>query len=115
MGQWWGTEVAGDYWPDHASRTRRLESLIEVFTSLGFQRCQDSSLESGYEKVVLYEEQGEWTHAARQTSTGRWRSKLGEGPLIEHLSPESLSGGAYGEPTVYMRRPAPLTAGAMTD
>jgi len=81
-------------------------SLIEVFAGIGYQRCEDSRLESGYEKVALYEEQGEWTHAARQTPNGRWRSKIGEGPLIEHLSPESLAGGVYGDPTVYMRRPA---------
>lgn len=69
-----------------------------------FVQCQDSSLESGYEKFALYEESGVWTHAAVQTRTGRWRSKMGQGPVIEHLSPESLSNGMYGNPTICMRR-----------
>ncbi len=83
-----------------------MESLIEVFAGLGYQRCRDGGLESGYEKVALYEEQGAWKHAARQMPNGRWRSKMGEGPLIEHRSPESLAGGMYGEPATYMRKPA---------
>ncbi len=108
--KWWST-IETRYWPNYATRSENIDSLIEVFTGLGFQRCRDSSLESGCEKVVLYEEQGAWKHAARQTPSGRWRSKMGEGPLIEHLSPQSLAGGVYGEPTIYMRR---LTASAAT-
>ena len=101
--EWW-EPIARSYWPDYATRSDRIESLIEVFAGLGFEQCQDSSLESGYEKVALYEEGGVWEHAALQTPDGRWRSKMGEGPLIEHRSPESLSGGMYGSPTIYMRR-----------
>ncbi len=102
----WRTFTDGRYWPDYATRTDRTESLIEVFVGLGYRQCQDSSLESGFEKVALYEEWGVWKHAALQTPNGHWRSKMGRGPLIEHPSPESLSGGAYGNPTIYMRRPA---------
>ena len=80
------------------------QASLKYSAGLGFQQCRNSSLESGFEKVALYEEQGLWTHAALQTPTGRWRSKLGQGPLIEHLSPESLSDGIYGIPTVYMRK-----------
>ena len=105
---WWDI-IGKRYWPDYATRSDRMESLIEVFTGMGYQRCQDSSLESGYEKVALYEEQGEWKHAALQTPNGRWRSKMGPGPVIEHLNPESLSDGVYGNPTIYMRRSASET------
>ena len=93
-----------NYWPEHATRSADIQSLVEVFAGLGFVQCRDSSLEDGYEKVALYEKQGEWMHAALQTPNGRWRSKMGQGPVIEHLSPESLSGGMYGNPTIYMRR-----------
>ena len=102
--EWWGFAEEDYYWPDYATRSYRIESLVEVFAGLGFERCQDSSLESGYEKVALYEGWGVWTHAALQTPDGRWRSKMGAWPLIEHQSPESLSGGIYGSPTIYMRR-----------
>ncbi len=101
--KWWGYSRRR-YWPDYAARSDSIESLIEVFAGLKFLQCQDSSLESGYEKVALYEEQGVWKHAALQMPNGRWRSKMGQGPVIEHLSPESLSGGMYGNPTIYMRR-----------
>ncbi len=104
--KWWDfTETR--YWPDYATRTDRMEGLIEVFTGLGFQRCRGNSHEGGYVKVALYEEHGVWKHAALQTPTGRWRSKLGEGPLIEHLRPESLTGEVYGNPTIHMRRQVP--------
>ncbi len=102
--EWWDIVEGDYYWPHFATRSDRIESLIEVFAGLGFQQCQDSSLESGYEKVALYEEQGVWKHAALQTPTGRWRSKMGQGPVIEHLSPESLCDGIYGNPAVLMRR-----------
>ncbi len=111
MVEWWGIEEEDNYWPDYATRSERMESLIEVFAGLGYQRYQDSSLESGFEKVALYEKDGKWMHAAVQMPSGRWRSKMGEGPLIEHVSPESLAGGVYGNPTTHMRR---LTASAAT-
>ena len=106
--RWWDHR-GRRYWPDYATRSDSIESLIEAFAGLGFQQCQDGSLESGYEKVALYEEQGVWKHAALQTPNGRWRSKMGQGPVIEHLSPESLSDGMYGNPTIYMRRSASET------
>ena len=100
---WWEPSERR-YWPDYATRSYSIESLIEVFAGLGFQRCQDSSLESDYEKVALYEGQGDFEHAAVQMPNGRWRSKMGQGPVIEHRSPESLSGGMYGNPTTHMRK-----------
>ena len=48
-------------------------------------------------------------HDSKQMPNGRWRSKMGKGPLIEHLTPESLSSGIYGEPAVIMRRSAKTT------
>ena len=104
--EWWSSAREDYYWPDYATRSDRIESLIEVFAGLGFEQYQDSSLESGYEKVALYEERGVWMHATLQTPDGRWRSKMGPGPVIEHRSPESLSDGIYGSPTTYMRRAA---------
>lgn len=93
-----------DYWPEYATRSADIQSLVAVFAGLGFVQCEDSSLEKGYEKVALFEKQEEWMHAALQTPNGRWRSKMGQGPVIEHRTPESLSGGMYGNPTIYMRR-----------
>ena len=81
-----------------------MESLKEAFAGLGYEPCDDGAAEEGYQKVALYEHQDRFEHAAPQMPNGRWRSKMGEGPLIEHSSPESLAGGIYGYPTVFMRR-----------
>ena len=101
--EWW-SPMENRYWPDHATRSDSIESLKEVFAVLGFEQCLDSRVEDGYQKVGLYEERGKWKHASVQMPNGRWRSKMGGGPVIEHRSPESLSGGMYGDATVYMRR-----------
>ena len=103
-GQRWDPNT-GDYWPPWVPGNNLMDSLKQVFAGLGYEECEDSRLEDGYLKVALYEEQGEAKHAAVQMPNGHWRSKLGYGPLIEHRSPESLSGGMYGEATVFMRRP----------
>ena len=99
---WWPDGI--NYWPPWATETDRIESLIEVFAGLGYEQCDDSHFEEGYQKVALYEVQGEAKHAAVQMPNGRWRSKMGQGPVIEHRSPESLSDGIYGNATVYMRK-----------
>ena len=103
-GKWWSVHQP-DYWPAHATRSNSIESLVEVFAGLGFERCCDSRTEPGFGKVALYEQQGAWTHAAVQTPRGTWLSKMGEGPVIEHDHPESLADGPYGNPTIYMQRP----------
>ena len=99
---WWPNGIV--YWPPWATLDNRMESLKEVFAGLEYEQCEDGNVEEGYEKVALYEVQGRFEHAALQMPNGRWRSKMGAGPVIEHRSPESLSGGMYGNPTVYMRR-----------
>ena len=75
-----------------------------MFYGLEYTECADSRLEDGYRKVALYENAGIAQHAAMQTLTGHWHSKMGNGPLTEHNSPASLAGGMYDEPTAFMRR-----------
>ena len=101
--QWWDHTPRG-YWPSFATRSKRIESLREVFAGLGFEECEDDSLETGWQKVALYEDHGAWQHASIQMTNGAWRSKMGRGPVIEHRSPESLSGGPYGYPKVHMAK-----------
>ena len=101
---WWPDGI--NYWPPWATLTERIESLIEVFEGLGYEQCDDSRSETAYQKVALYEAQGEMKHVAVQMPNGRWRSKMGQGPVIEHRSPESLADGIYGGVNCFMRRPA---------
>lgn len=102
--EWW-THQPGYKWP--ARRTPLIEGLVAVFESLGFERCESSALEPGYEKVVLYAKGGLWKHAARQTPQGKWSSKLGPEEDIRHDTPESLCGDWYGTVYCFMRRVVP--------
>ena len=101
--RWWDHNEP-DYWPAHATRWNRIDSLVEVFAGLGFQRCRDSRTKPGFRKVALYEQQGAWTHAAVQMPRGAWLGRTDPGLVIEHRNPELLAGGAYGNPTIHMQR-----------
>ena len=105
--RWWPNGI--DYWPSWATGNNRMESLMEALAGLGYEKCADGKVEDGYQKIVLYGFQGSFEHAAVQMPNGRWHSKMGQGPQIEHHSPESLSGGPYGDAMIYMRRSADPT------
>ena len=107
--EWWWPDGI-NYWPPWATRDNRMESLEEVFAGLGYEQCDDSDPEDGYQKVALYEIQSGFQHAAAQMPNGRWRSKMGRGPVIEHRNPDSLSSGIYGNPTIFMRRNVSATS-----
>jgi len=103
-GDWWWPDET-NYWPPWATLDDSSDSLQEAFTGIGYQPCGDGGLEEGYLKVALYADEGKFQHAAVQMPNGAWRSKMGEGPVIEHQSPESLAGGMYGNVHCLMRRP----------
>ena len=106
-GRWWSHVQGADYyWPEHASRTPSVQSLMEVFAGLGYELCADASYEPGISKIALYaDRQGNWTHAAVQLTGGEWSSKLGPDEDISHRTPESLDPGFYGSVHCLMRRP----------
>jgi len=43
-----------------------------------------------FEKIAIYAAGGVPTHAAKQTSDGRWKSKLGGWEDIEHNTPKAV-------------------------
>lgn len=104
MKRWW-SHLPGYEWP--ATRSPKIESLVQVFAGLGYEVCDDLEVEDGYEKVALYARNGMWKHAARQDDSGKWVSKLGPDEDIEHTTPEGLTGSHYGEVHCIMRRPIP--------
>ena len=97
---WWSHDE-DYYWP--GERDAGIQSLVEIFRALGYIECEDDAPESGYIKVALYSDEGDWTHAARQLENGRWTSKLGIYEDIEHDSPQDLRGDLYGEVHCIMR------------
>ena len=64
-------------------------------------------MEYGYEKVAIFELNGNVTHASRQLKNGDWTSKLGwqHGVSfdVSHTI-ESISNGYYGDVSIYMKR-----------
>ena len=114
---WWepvpslvgGGSLGGYYWPPAAPLELTIEAFEAALREQGFQICDNSSLEPGFDKVVIYASSvGVPTHAARQLADGRWASKLGRFEDIEHQRPEDLEGPNYGVINRYMRRPSRL-------
>lgn len=69
----------GHWWPMGVARDAKPETLVAAFQAEGFEISEDSSLEEGYSKVVLYKKKGaeEWTHAARIVTSDIEYSKFG--------------------------------------
>jgi hypothetical protein len=103
--RWW---QPGVYWPiELPANEYGLRSLEQAFRMLGYEECQDGTLEPGFEKVALYGTSMMYTYAARQLPSNKWTSKLGHSEDIEHDKPEDVGGGLYGEVAEFMRRVLP--------
>ena len=83
-----------------------IEAYSKMFAHFGYEKCANGKFEKGFKKIVIYGDDAEqFSHVARQLDGGKWSSKLGEESDVKHVSPEVLSGAAYGKPILYMRRP----------
>jgi type VI secretion system secreted protein VgrG len=86
--------------------------MDQMYRARGYTRVRglDFRQVAGVRKVVVYATLSdgrirEVTHAAIQEADGTWTSKLGQLPLIRHLSPLAVAGGTYGQPVaVYVIR-----------
>src|SRR5919199_586966 len=107
---WW---QPGVFWPtDVQAEDFGISVLVQLFKALGYEACGlDASIEPGFEKVALFGQSFYYTHAARQSPTGKWTSKLGKAEDIEHDTPGAIAGGLYGELLHILRRPAPSGQG----
>ena len=102
---WWWPDPGGfDFWPPEVARTESLAAFVQAFGTLGYEICQDSTLERGWEKVAIYALEGTPLHAARQLPNGKWTSKLGPDEDIEHEL-DGLAGTTYGAVAQILRRP----------
>lgn len=108
-GFWWPYDDGTHYWPDGCKKDNSLESMVEGFSTLGFELCDDSSVENDYVKLAIYADQfGQPKHVARQLPTGWWASKMGDSEDIEHELLEDVGGGWYGDPKIYLKRSLPF-------
>lgn len=100
--------LPGYYWPPTAPRDYSPESLRLAFEHVGYEVCIGGHHEAGFDKIALYvDATGEWSHAAKQQSTGDWGSKVGKAEDIRHKSEHCFGGSIYGEVIYYMKRPTP--------
>ncbi len=103
--RWWDPgEQPYSFWPDDATESLDIDTIVEAYTTVGYERCSDGDLEKGFEKVALFTgDSGVPTHAARQLTDGRWTSKLGRCEDIEH-DLEGLEGDLYGKISCFLKR-----------
>jgi hypothetical protein len=101
--------------PETGPPGRRLERMDRMYRRLGYVRVRglDFRRDRRLRKVVVYAHVSggnitKVTHAAVQQVDGTWTSKLGQWPLIRHLSPQAVSGPSYGVPVaVYVKARRP--------
>ena len=121
--RWWQPDPMGDYyWPENLPRESTLESYTEAFKILGYEICDDESLELGFQKIAIYfKDDIRSIHAARQLNNGRWTSKLGSEIDIEHnfirqwstlkdsSSERTINLSGYGQLRIILRKPLNLS------
>jgi len=94
------------WWPPNVKPGMGPESLKSLFEHFGYSVCDSYEHEVGYRKVALYykEHINEWTHAARELTSGLWTSKLGLSNDIQHGSPLELENDIYGVVYCYLKK-----------
>ena len=102
---WWPDSEYIAFWPQQIHRRVTLESFIAAFETLRYARCESEEYEDGFEKIAILVDPFtiKPTHAARQLTTGRWTSKLGQSFDIEHDLRE-VCGQIYGTVGAVMKR-----------
>jgi hypothetical protein len=96
---WW----PGAYWPQGVTGEETIEAFVLAYGTLGYQRCDDESLEPDHDKIALYTHDGRPLHAARQLDELCWSSKLGQDEILCHPL-RAIEGRLYGKATVFLHR-----------
>ncbi|MEO1396223.1 MAG: hypothetical protein AAFV90_25275 [Cyanobacteria bacterium J06634_5] len=107
---WWPDAMGQEYWPIGVPREETLSAFIAAFGTIGYEVCDDASLEPGFLKLAIYgDAQKVPRHVARQLANGEWTSKIGQYEDIRHKTLEALTGDppAYGKIIQIMRQAIP--------
>lgn len=82
-----------EYWPHGVPREETLSAFIAAFQTIGYETCEDASLEPSFQRIALYADaQNTPRHVARQLPNGEWTSKIGQYEDIQHRALSSLTG-----------------------
>jgi hypothetical protein len=113
--QWW-EPLPGFYWPPGVMKEYTVTAYARIFEIHGYTACDNPDFEAGYEKIAIFvDNTGDPSHAARQTASGKWTSKIGELEDIEHDDLIALEGAAYGKVAHILKRPRREQAGGTND
>lgn len=97
---WWEPGLPGGryYWPPNLQQQGTVECWVELFTKQGYELVENRDIEPGFQKVAIFvsTEDMSPSHVARSDG-GLWKSKLGKGQDIEHISLEVLEGDQHDE------------------
>ena len=101
---WPGTEE-GFEWPSDLPSEESMDTFVAYFERIGYQVCESSTLEQGFEKLAIFADDCGPTHVARQLPSGKWASKMGwDGVDIEHEGLDCIAGNRYGKARVFLKR-----------
>jgi hypothetical protein len=100
---WW--EADEDFqWLDDIEYSQTLNALQSFFEKFNFQISSNLLFEIGFEKVVLYSDDGvQCSHVSRQLDENLWTSKLGVSYDVSH-NINALENGMYGQVALIMKR-----------
>ena len=115
---WWPVDAfpvppPDAYWPDGVPRNETVDAFIQAFATLGYEQCNDSTFEFGFQKVAIYVGNDELVrHLSRQDFCGRgWLSKLGGLEDIFHPDLENVADSpslppeySYGQVKIILKR-----------
>lgn len=96
--------IAWNWWPPTAHFDLNPRSLVEAFEYFGFIECDNGVVEDDYDKVALYEKNGQWTHAAIIETDDLYHSKMGIMWDIVHRGGDLFHNDAYGDIFTYVKR-----------
>ena len=85
----------GSHWPWKELSDSTVEGYVGVCELHGFAPSESDGFKPGYEKIAIFEDEEGISHACRTDRIGRWKSKLGVGPDIDHDTLSDL-GDTYG-------------------
>ena len=105
VGLYHPTNYAWTWWPESVPCNENRDSLISLFEYFGFCQCEDSTIETDYDKVALYADEEGWTHAARVIGDNILHSKIGTAWDIHHSGGNTFDNTEYGSIYAYMKRP----------
>lgn len=96
-------DIPWHWWPPVA-KGDSVNHLKLAFEYFGFEECgTDDDIDDRYDKIVIYQNSDEWTHAARVSEKGVYHSKFGASYDGFHSCGDVLEA-LYGNPCIVMRR-----------